>query len=60
MNGKAGSLHVVKKVLIGNLRQDTNNASRDLLCLNSFDALLKTNGKQVRLTENDHDLIQEK
>ncbi|KAG5618108.1 hypothetical protein H5410_017932 [Solanum commersonii] len=29
-------------------RQDTSNASRDLLCLNSFDALLKTTGKQVR------------
>ncbi|KAH0697025.1 hypothetical protein KY290_014455 [Solanum tuberosum] len=41
-------------------RQDTSNASRDLLCSNSFDALLKTTGKQVRLTENDHDLIQEK
>ncbi|KAG5598535.1 hypothetical protein H5410_029905 [Solanum commersonii] len=41
-------------------RQDTSNASRDLLCSNSFDALLKTIGKQGRLTENDHDLIQEK
>uniref|UniRef100_M1CFU0 NB-ARC domain containing protein n=1 Tax=Solanum tuberosum TaxID=4113 RepID=M1CFU0_SOLTU len=41
-------------------RQDTSNASRDLLCSNSFNALLKTTGKQVRLTENDHDLIQEK
>uniref|UniRef100_M1DEF5 NB-ARC domain containing protein n=1 Tax=Solanum tuberosum TaxID=4113 RepID=M1DEF5_SOLTU len=41
-------------------RQDTNNASRDLLCSNNFDALLKTTGKQVRLTENDNDLIQEK
>ncbi|XP_049399983.1 uncharacterized protein LOC125864091 [Solanum stenotomum] len=41
-------------------RQDTSNASRDLLCSNSFDALLKTTGKQVRLIENDHDLIQEK
>ncbi|KAG5570601.1 hypothetical protein H5410_060367 [Solanum commersonii] len=28
-------------------RQDTSNASRGLLCLNSFDALLKTTGKQV-------------
>uniref|UniRef100_M1B0G2 NB-ARC domain containing protein n=1 Tax=Solanum tuberosum TaxID=4113 RepID=M1B0G2_SOLTU len=41
-------------------RQDTSNTSRDLLCSNSFDALLKTTGNQVRLTENDHDLIQEK
>ncbi|KAG5582894.1 hypothetical protein H5410_053521 [Solanum commersonii] len=41
-------------------RQDTSNASRDLFCLNNFDALLKTIGKQGRLTENDHDLIQEK
>ncbi|KAG5602264.1 hypothetical protein H5410_033634 [Solanum commersonii] len=41
-------------------RQDTSNASRDLFCSNSFDALLKTIGKQGRLTENDHDLIQEK
>ncbi|KAH0656529.1 hypothetical protein KY285_031411 [Solanum tuberosum] len=41
-------------------RQDTSNASRDLLCSNSFDDLLKTTGKQVRLTENNHDLIQEK
>ncbi|KAG5581982.1 hypothetical protein H5410_052609 [Solanum commersonii] len=41
-------------------RQDTSNASRDLLCSNSFDALLKTIGKQGKLTENDHDLIQEK
>ncbi|KAG5569313.1 hypothetical protein H5410_059079 [Solanum commersonii] len=41
-------------------RQDTSNASRDLFCSNSFDALLKTIGKQGRLTENDHNLIQEK
>ncbi|KAG5583581.1 hypothetical protein H5410_054208 [Solanum commersonii] len=41
-------------------RQDTSNASRDLFCSNSFYALLKTIGKQGRLTENDHDLIQEK
>ncbi|KAG5588148.1 hypothetical protein H5410_048582 [Solanum commersonii] len=41
-------------------RQDTSNASRDLFCSNSFDVLLKTIGKQGRLTENDHDLIQEK
>ncbi|KAG5632754.1 hypothetical protein H5410_004471, partial [Solanum commersonii] len=27
-------------------RQDTSNASRDLLCSNNFDALLKTTGKQ--------------
>jgi len=40
-------------------RQDISNASRDLLCSNNFDALLKTTGKQVRLTENDNDLIQE-
>ncbi|KAG5622811.1 hypothetical protein H5410_008029 [Solanum commersonii] len=33
---------------------------RDLFCSNSFDTLLKTIGKQGRLTENDHDLIQEK
>uniref|UniRef100_M1ACM8 NB-ARC domain containing protein n=1 Tax=Solanum tuberosum TaxID=4113 RepID=M1ACM8_SOLTU len=41
-------------------RQDTSNASRDLLCSNIFDALLKTTEKQVRLTENNNDLIQEK
>ncbi|KAK4712554.1 hypothetical protein R3W88_007067 [Solanum pinnatisectum] len=41
-------------------RQDTSNASRDLLCSNNFDALLKTTRKQVRLTENDNYLIQEK
>ncbi|KAG5616031.1 hypothetical protein H5410_015855 [Solanum commersonii] len=40
-------------------RQDISNASRDLLCLNNFDALLKTIGKQVRLTKNDNYLIQE-
>ncbi|KAG5596303.1 hypothetical protein H5410_037535 [Solanum commersonii] len=45
--------HVEKK-------QDISNASRDLLCSNNFDALLKTTGKQVRLIENDNDLIQEK
>nr|AAT39932.2 NB-ARC domain containing protein [Solanum demissum]AAT39950.2 NB-ARC domain containing protein [Solanum demissum] len=52
--GPTGNFHDSEK------RQDTSNASRDLLCSNSFDALLKTTGKQVRLTENDHDLIQEK
>ncbi|KAH0689433.1 hypothetical protein KY289_016791 [Solanum tuberosum] len=52
--GPTGNFHDSEK------RQDTSNASRDLLCSNSFDALLKTNGKQVRLTENDNDLIQEK
>ncbi|WMV10680.1 hypothetical protein MTR67_004065 [Solanum verrucosum] len=41
-------------------RQDISIASRDLLCSNSFDALSKTTGKQVKLTENDNDLIQEK
>ncbi|KAH0705660.1 hypothetical protein KY289_010736 [Solanum tuberosum] len=40
-------------------RQDISNASRDLLCSNNFDVLLKTTGKQVRLTENDNNLIQE-
>uniref|UniRef100_A0A0V0GZ89 Putative ovule protein n=1 Tax=Solanum chacoense TaxID=4108 RepID=A0A0V0GZ89_SOLCH len=40
-------------------RQDISNASRDLLCSNSFDALSKTTGQQVKLTENDNDLIQE-
>ncbi|KAG5581936.1 hypothetical protein H5410_052563 [Solanum commersonii] len=39
--------------------QDISNASRDLLCSNIFDALLKTTEKQVKLTENDNDLIQE-
>ncbi|KAG5625174.1 hypothetical protein H5410_010392 [Solanum commersonii] len=53
-NGSIGNFHDSKK------REDTSNASRDLLCLNSFDALLKTIGKQVMLTENDHNLIQEK
>nr|AAT40519.2 hypothetical protein SDM1_22t00007 [Solanum demissum] len=57
--------HVFEKGPTGNFhdsekRQDTSNASRDLLCSNSFDVLLKTTGKQVRLIENDHDLIQEK
>ncbi|KAK4721256.1 hypothetical protein R3W88_011489 [Solanum pinnatisectum] len=41
-------------------RQDISNASRDLLYSNRFDALSKTIGKQVKLTENDNDLIQEK
>ncbi|KAH0762691.1 hypothetical protein KY290_018764 [Solanum tuberosum] len=41
-----------EKSSIGNFydsekRQDTSNASADLLCSNSFDALLKTTGKQV-------------
>ena len=54
-----------EKGLTGNFRdndkrQDTFNASTGLLCSNSFDSLLKTNGKQVRLTENDNDSIQEK
>ncbi|KAG5598768.1 hypothetical protein H5410_030138 [Solanum commersonii] len=52
--GPIGNFHDSEK------RQDTSNASRDLLCSNSFDALLKTTGKQVRLIENDNDLIQEK
>ncbi|KAG5608917.1 hypothetical protein H5410_020198 [Solanum commersonii] len=41
-------------------RQDISNASRDILCSNNFDVLLKTTGKQVKLTENDNDLIQDK
>ncbi|KAH0749144.1 hypothetical protein KY290_028376 [Solanum tuberosum] len=52
--GPTGNFHDSEK------RQDTSNASRDLLCSNIFDALLKTTEKQVRLTENDNDLIQEK
>ncbi|KAG5617134.1 hypothetical protein H5410_016958 [Solanum commersonii] len=52
--GSTGNFHDSEK------RKDTSNASRDLSCLNSFDALLKTTGNQVRLIENDHDLIQEK
>ena len=41
--------------------QDINNASRDLLCSNNFDALSKTIEKQVKLVEShDNDLIQEK
>ncbi|KAG5600334.1 hypothetical protein H5410_031704 [Solanum commersonii] len=52
--GPTGNFHDSEK------RQDTSNASRDLLCLNNFDALLKTTGKQVRLTKNDNNLIQEK
>uniref|UniRef100_M1E050 NB-ARC domain containing protein n=1 Tax=Solanum tuberosum TaxID=4113 RepID=M1E050_SOLTU len=51
--GLTGNFHDSEK------RQDVSNASRDLLYSNSFDALLKTTGKQVRLTENDSDLIQE-
>ncbi|KAG5601975.1 hypothetical protein H5410_033345 [Solanum commersonii] len=54
MEGPTENFHDSEK------RQDTSNASRDLFCSNSFDALLKTIGKQGRLTENDHDLIQEK
>ncbi|KAG5589534.1 hypothetical protein H5410_040048 [Solanum commersonii] len=42
------------------MRQDISNASRDLLCSNSFGALLRATRKQVRLTKNDNDLIQEK
>ncbi|KAG5583082.1 hypothetical protein H5410_053709 [Solanum commersonii] len=53
-NGATRNFHDSEK------RQDISNASRDLLCLNSFDALSKTTGKQVKLTENDNDLIQEK
>ncbi|KAG5610584.1 hypothetical protein H5410_021865 [Solanum commersonii] len=41
-------------------RQDISNASRDLLCSNNFDALSKTTENQVKLTENDNYLIQEK
>uniref|UniRef100_M1DBF0 NB-ARC domain containing protein n=1 Tax=Solanum tuberosum TaxID=4113 RepID=M1DBF0_SOLTU len=52
--GASGNFHDSEK------RQDISNASRDLLYSNNFDALLKTIGKQVRLTENDNDLIQEK
>ncbi|KAH0741551.1 hypothetical protein KY290_034594 [Solanum tuberosum] len=52
--GATGNFHDSEK------RQDISNASRDLLCSNSFDALSKTTGKQVKLTENDNDLIQEK
>ncbi|KAH0679030.1 hypothetical protein KY284_020115 [Solanum tuberosum] len=52
--GPTGNFHDSEK------KQDTSNASRDLLCSNSFDALLKPTGKQVRLTENDNNLIQEK
>ncbi|KAG5609867.1 hypothetical protein H5410_021148 [Solanum commersonii] len=53
-NGVTENFHDSEK------RQDISNASRDLLCLNSFDALSKTTGKQVKLTQNDNDLIQEK
>ncbi|KAK4730979.1 hypothetical protein R3W88_023967 [Solanum pinnatisectum] len=49
LQGPTGNFHDNEK------RQDTSNASRDLLCSNSLDALLKTTGNQVRLT----DLIQE-
>ncbi|KAH0693895.1 hypothetical protein KY285_020992 [Solanum tuberosum] len=53
--GATGNFHESEK------RQYISNASRDLLCLNSFDALSKTTGKQVKLTENNNnDLIQEK
>uniref|UniRef100_M1DE21 NB-ARC domain containing protein n=1 Tax=Solanum tuberosum TaxID=4113 RepID=M1DE21_SOLTU len=52
--GVTGNFHDSEK------RQDISNASRDLLCSNSIDVLLKTTGKQVKLTENDNDLIQEK
>ncbi|KAG5572956.1 hypothetical protein H5410_062722 [Solanum commersonii] len=44
----------------GEKRQDISNASRDLLRSNSFDALSMTTVKQVKLTEDDNDLIQEK
>ncbi|KAG5604161.1 hypothetical protein H5410_025653 [Solanum commersonii] len=40
--GPTGNFHDSEK------RQNTSNFSRDLLCSNSFDALLKTTGKQVR------------
>ncbi|KAH0757597.1 hypothetical protein KY290_021090 [Solanum tuberosum] len=53
-NGATENFHDSEK------RQDISNDSRDLLCSNSFDALSKTTGKQVKLTENDNDLIQEK
>ncbi|KAG5620753.1 hypothetical protein H5410_005971 [Solanum commersonii] len=52
--GATGNFHDSEK------RQDISNASRYLLCSNSFDVLSKTTGKQVKLTENDNDLIQEK
>ncbi|KAH0723048.1 hypothetical protein KY289_006092 [Solanum tuberosum] len=52
--GATGNFHDNEK------RQDISNASRDLLCSNSFDVLSKTTGKQVKLTEKDNDLIQEK
>ncbi|KAK6778151.1 hypothetical protein RDI58_024869 [Solanum bulbocastanum] len=52
--GATGNFHDSEK------RQDITNASRDVLCSNSFDALSKTTGKQVKLIENDNDLIQEK
>ncbi|KAG5592722.1 hypothetical protein H5410_043236 [Solanum commersonii] len=38
-------------------RQDISNASRDLLCLNSFDALSKTTGKQDSLDEDEEDML---
>ncbi|KAK4737005.1 hypothetical protein R3W88_000702 [Solanum pinnatisectum] len=52
--GTAGNFHDSEK------RQDISNALRDLLCSNNFDVLSKTTRKQVKLTENDNDLIQEK
>ncbi|KAG5579716.1 hypothetical protein H5410_050343 [Solanum commersonii] len=57
--------HVFEKGVTGNFydsgkRQYISNVSRDLLCSNSFDALWKSTEKQVKLTENDNDLIQEK
>ena len=41
-------------------RSDTTSASRDLLCSNNFEVLLRTIRKQVSLTENDNKFIQEK
>ncbi|KAG5591217.1 hypothetical protein H5410_041731 [Solanum commersonii] len=52
--GLTGNFHDSEK------RQDINNVSRDLLCSNIFDVLLKTTGKQVKLIENDNVLVQEK
>ncbi|KAG5597744.1 hypothetical protein H5410_038976 [Solanum commersonii] len=37
-------------------RQDTSNASRDLLCSNNFDALLKTTGKQKLSVAREEDI----
>lgn len=40
-------------------RQDISNSSSDLLCSHNFDALLMNTEKQVKLLENDNDLIQQ-